>query len=486
MNLKQLLKNFPEILVKGNRDIEVANLCNNSKLATPGSLFIARKGKKFDGNLFIPEAISGGSVAVLTDVYDPFLDVVQLIYPQVEEIEPRLAAEFYGHPSKQLSLIGITGTNGKTTTSFLIYHLLNHSGLKTGVIGTIEWIIGDRHFPSTMATYDVVTNQRLLSEMVEAGCKAVTMEVSSHGLDQGRIREIAFTTAVFTNLTLDHLDYHITLDHYLRSKLKLFEMIDEKATAVINADDPHSSRFSEVTKAKKLKFGIESETADMKGKILRMTEKFVQFEVSFEGKKTVFQVGLIGKFNVYNILGAIAVGLSFGISLDASSEILSKFKGVEGRLQKIENGLGLNIFVDYAHTEDGLKNVLSTLHPLRKSSAKIITVFGCGGDRDKSKRKEMGKVAAQLSDLSYVTTDNPRGEDPQEIVKEILEGFAFHKDKVVVELDRKAAIEKAIAHAKRDDFILIAGKGHEKKQVFSHKTVDFDDVEIAMKAARVK
>ncbi|MBS0629721.1 MAG: UDP-N-acetylmuramoyl-L-alanyl-D-glutamate--2,6-diaminopimelate ligase [Verrucomicrobia bacterium] len=471
MRIKRLIQQIADIEVKGSRETEINGLCSNSKLVAPGNLFIAKKGTKVDGAKFIPEAIAAGAVAILTDFYDPYLGVVQLIHPDVSQIEAKLAAAYYQHPSSSLKMVGITGTNGKTTSSYLIKHLYDQLGMMTGVIGTIEWVIGQCHFPATMTTPDVLTNHKLLREMVSAGCKAAVMEVTSHALSQNRVGEIDFDIALFTNLTQDHLDYHGDMESYRLAKEKLFSGLSKEKWAIFNSDDPTAFQ----TVANVLTYGIEK-PADLMAKDLRLSDKGIEFTACFKGEEAQCKSPLIGKFNVYNLLGAIGVGLCADQSLQQCVEALKSFKGVPGRLERVKNRLGLNILVDFAHTDDALKRVLETLQPLKKG--KIITVFGCGGDRDKQKREKMGRVVCQLSDRAIVTSDNPRSEDPEAIIQQVLKGF--NPDYAVeTEVDRQKAIQKAIGQMGKEDILLIAGKGHEKQQIFAHKVIPFDDVEVA-------
>lgn len=471
MRLKKLIQQITDIEVRGSREIEITGLCANSKFVSPGNLFIAKKGLKHDGAKFIPEAVAAGAAAILTDLYDPFLPVVQLIHPDVAKVEAKLAASYYQYPSSALKMIGVTGTNGKTTSSFLIRHLLDCSGMKTGVIGTIEWVIGESRFPAKLTTPDVITNHKLLKEMVLAQCKAAVMEATSHALSQNRVEEIEFDIALFTNLTQDHLDYHGDMENYRLAKEKLFTGLAADKWAIFNADDP--AQFK--TKARRLTYGIE-QPADLQAKNLKLTDKGIQFTCCFQGKEVECKSELIGRFNVYNLLGAIGVGLCSGLTLEQCGAALKTFKGVAGRLERVKNRLGFPIFVDFAHTEDALKRVLETLQPLKRG--KLITVFGCGGDRDKQKREKMGRVVCTYSDEAIVTSDNPRSEDPDAIADQVLKGFASDYP-VFKEVDRKRAIQRAIDSMSKDDILLIAGKGHEKEQIFAHQVIPFDDVEVA-------
>lgn len=476
MKLKQLIKEIPNLEIKGLKDVEISGLCAHSKFVAPGNLFIAKKGKSYDGTKFILEALDAGAVCVLTDLYDPTLAVTQLIHSDVIYVESLLASFYYGLPSQVLPVIGITGTNGKTTTSYLVKYLLDSLHHLAGLIGTVEWIVGDHHFPSTMTTPDVLTNQKLLKEMIASNCKAAIMEVSSHALDQKRVDPIDFHAAIFTNLTQDHLDYHGTMEQYALCKKRLFDKLLPSKYAIVNQDDPQHAVMIKDCKATIITYGLHP-TADLHALEIQMSQEGTHMKIGYQGKYVPFYWKLIGKHNVYNLLAAIATGLSFSFSIEDMLKVFKNFKKVPGRLEKVENQLGFSIFVDYAHTDDALLNVLLALRELKQG--RIVTVFGCGGNRDRGKRKKMGQVAQSLSDIVVVTSDNPRNEDPQEIIREILEGMP-QKEAVIVELDRKKAIERAIEIARPSDMVLIAGKGHENYQIFSNQKIPFDDREIAL------
>jgi UDP-N-acetylmuramoyl-L-alanyl-D-glutamate--2,6-diaminopimelate ligase len=485
VQLKKLLKNIPVKAIRGSKDIEILGLCSNSKLIAPGDLFIAKKGLTYDGARFIPDAIAAGAVAVLTDLYDPFIsNVVQIIHPDVAFVEAAIAKEFYDHPSDQLFLIGITGTNGKTTTSYLVRHLFERNKEHCGLIGTIEWIVGRHVFPSEKTTPDILQNYKLFHDMVVNGCENCVMEVSSHALDQGRVRSIEFDVAVLTNLTQDHLDYHKTMEEYAKAKAKLFSNLQTNGKkhfskwAVINADSPYFSQMVANCPVNILSYGIE-QSCDLHARKIRLFASGMEFEVVFRGETHHFISSLIGRFNVYNLLAAIGVGLARGFTLKQILYTLSSFKTVPGRLERIPNDRGMNIFVDYAHTDDALSNVLNTLKELK--TGRLITVFGCGGNRDVAKRPKMGAVAESLSDLLIVTSDNPRHEDPNEIIRHILVGLK-HPSQALVIVDREEAIRRAVNMAIPEDIILIAGKGHENYQIFSHQTIEFDDRTVAQAA----
>ncbi len=481
MKLKKLLKEIPYKQFKGSKEIEITGICANSKLVSPGNLFIARKGHSVDGSHYIPEAIAAGAVAILTDIFDPSLkSVAQIIHPDVASLEGLVASVYYQAPSDEMFMVGITGTNGKTTTTFLIKHLLDKLQGPCGLIGTIEYIIGQHRYQATRTTPDVTSNHKMLREMVLQGCRSAVMEVTSHALDQGRVAHIDYDVAIFTNLTLDHLDYHQTMDNYCAAKNKLFRSLAPTAKkkekwAIGNVDSPWHERLLEGCPAKKISYAIAS-PADLVARHVELTPAGTRFELVYKGQSYPCTIPLVGRFNVYNSLAAIAVGLTRGAPVEKILEILSQAPSVPGRLQPVPNPLDLKIYVDFAHSDDALLNVLDCLQELKKG--RLITVFGCGGDRDQSKRPKMARVAEEYSDVAIVTSDNPRSEDPQEIARQVVAGFK-NPARHLVELDRRAAIGRAIEMATPDDIVLIAGKGHESYQIFAHKTVEFDDAKVA-------
>lgn len=477
IKLKKLLKRLKLKPFKGGKEVEITGICANSKLVAPGNLFIAKKGLSHDGAEFIPEAIAAGAVAVLTDLYNPFLpDVVQVIHSDVNMVEALFAKEYYDLADEKLFLVGITGTNGKTTTACLVKHILDKLGSLCGLISSIEWIIGTHHFSTNQTTPDVLTNFKLFNDMALAKCKSCAMEVSSHALDQGRVKEIEFDVAVFTNLDQDHLDYHLSIQKYLQAKLKLFEQLGRTThkgpkTAIINLDSAYAEEIIKNTKVQVLTYGIDSR-ADLYASQIKLTPEGIECFVHYRQEKIKMITSLIGKHNLYNLLAGTGVGLSRGYSLKKIIHVLKSFNQVPGRLEKVANSKGLHIFVDYAHTENALECVLSALREIKKG--KLIVVFGCGGNRDRQKRAKMGNIAEKLADVVIVTTDNPRQEDPQEIVKDILKGCK-NPNAVLTILNRKEAIFSAIERGSSEDIVLIAGKGHETCQVFSQQSVVFDD-----------
>jgi len=481
MKLKQLVKGLKEAVIKGSKEIEISGLSANSKLVGPGYLFVAKRGLKSDGNRFVRDAIQAGATSILSDIYDPSLgSITQIIHPDVVEAEAQLAANFYQNPSLELCMVGITGTSGKTTTSYAIRHIFETLNLQAGLIGTIEYAVGKNSYPAIRTTPDVITNHKLLKEMLKNGAQSCVMEVTSHALVQKRFAHIEYDIAVFTNLSHEHLDYHNTMEEYLKAKRILFENLAAKSEckktafpkmAVVNADSPWTEKLLEGLKLNVLSFGIEKQ-AHIVASDIRFTKEGSTFCVHTNDEKEEFFWPLVGRFNVYNALAAIGVGLTLGLSLEELVPILRNFYSAPGRLERIPNAQGLNIYVDYAHKVDALKNVLSTLRECTKG--RLITLFGCGGDRDREKRPMMARAAEELSDVVIITSDNPRSEDPDAIIAEITSGFQ-HPERHLIEKDRAEAIKRAIELATPEDIVLLAGKGHETKQEFQHKVIDFDD-----------
>lgn len=477
VKLKKLLKNI-DVVVKGSKEIEITGVCEDSKFTKPNDLFIARKGKVFDGTHFIPEAIRGGATCLLTDLYNPFYPkITQIISPDVKKTALKIAKAYYENPQDSLVMIGITGTSGKTTVSYLVKHLLDHIDMQAGVIGTNGYQIKDSVLAASRTTPDNITSLKILKDAVNKNLKSVVMEVSSHGLDQERVDFIPFNAAIFTNITHEHLDYHGSMDEYFNAKKKLFSLLDlshkKNTCAIINADDPKSSDLVENISVKTLTYGIHSK-ADVLAKDLTLTIDGMSFTLCYNGEEEHFSSKLVGEFNVYNLLAAISMGIHYQKSLEELSKIFSSFSLVEGRLQKVLEYKKCHVFVDYAHKVEALKNVLMTLRANAKG--KIITVFGCGGNRDRMKRKLMAKMAETYSDFTIVTDDNSRNEDPKKIISEIVLGFT--KNRHLIVSDRREAIKKALDMASSNDIVLIAGKGHEKVQIYSHKTLPFDDKEV--------
>jgi len=469
MKLKKLITDLPITVASGSKELDVKGLCSHSKYIAPGDLYIAKVAD------YIEEAVSSGASAVLTDLYNPFLskEVVQLITKDIRAMEVVIASRFFEQPQTKLHTIGVTGTNGKTTVSYLIKHLLDEQDDLCGLIGTIEYIIGSFHFEADLTTPDVVTSQKLLGEMVKQKCQSVVLETSSHGLVQGRVSGIEFDAAIFTNLSQDHLDYHKTLEEYAEAKSLLFSQLKEDGIAIINEESPWSSKMLEKCKAPTLSYGFSSD-ADLFAHQVTLYKDHTDFSVTYKGETLPFSWNIVGRFNVLNALAALALALSKGIPFQDLPPRLLTFTQVPGRLERVENIHEINAYIDFAHTPDALHNVLLSLKEICRG--KIFVVFGAGGNRDQDKRPKMGKVVDELANFAFITSDNPRNEDPYTICEQISSGFTSKH--YLVETDRKAAIECAVKMATKDDLILIAGKGHEPYQIFSHQTIPFDDRQV--------
>lgn len=453
VKLQALIKDL-DVTVKGSKETVITGLSIDSRSVAPGNLFIAKKGLALDGADFIGKATLAGAAAILTDLYDPFLSIPQIIHKDPSSLVAAIASRYYGKPSSKLTVIGVTGTKGKTTSSYLIRHLLETANIPCGLAGTVETIVGDVRNPSHLTTHDVIANQKLLKEMVIAGCKAAVLEVSSHGLVQKRVDEIEFDLGVFTNLYPDHLDYHKTMEEYAAAKKILFQ---KAKRGIFNADSPWQM-------GEGLTYGIE------RGEVRAENIEYLPTHTEFTSVGTRFKTPLIGKFNVYNALAAICVGVELKIAPQVIQQALSSFTGVPGRMERVGN-----VFVDFAHTGEALANVLETVKAIAKG--KVIVVFGAGGNRDPQRRVGMAQAADSFADVAIITTDNPRTEDPMQIAKEIALGLK--KLKPLVELDRKKAIEQAIEMAGADDLVVIAGKGHQKEQIYANHTIPFDDLAVA-------
>lgn len=482
MRLKTLLRGLAVTEVRGSKEIDITGLSVNSKVIAPGHLYIALRGDTFDGSEFIPDAIAGGASAVLVDMFNPFLKkgVTQIIVPHTRDLLGVLAAKYYGDPSAKLFLVGITGTNGKTTSSALTRYVFEKAGISTGLMGTISYIIGSYEYAASRTTPDVVTVHKLLRDMVSQSCKAAVMEVSSHGLVQKRVSGVHFDVGVFTNISLEHLDYHKNLASYKKAKELLFYSKGNPQDtghnllkwAIINADESWHPRINKETET--IYYGF-SKKADLRAKMLTQSPEQTEFEVSFQGKTHHVTWPFIGSFNVSNALVSLAVAHTKGIAMSDACKYLSTAPQIPGRLEKVANDRGVHVIVDYAHTDAALEQVLTCLQGVK--SKRLYTLFGCGGERDAEKRPRMAKIAEKLSDKVVITSDNPRMEDPEEILNQIEAGFKGNSYERV--LDRALAIQTILSQAEEGDIVLIAGKGHEKYQIQGHQTVPFDDVAIA-------
>ncbi len=481
VKLKKLISDIEWDDVRGNKEVEIMGISSHSKKVGPGYLFIAKKGAKEDGALYIEEAISNGAVAILTDYVNPFLkEIVQLIHPHPEQIEGLLASRFYDDPARSLFMVGITGTSGKTTTSYLVKHLFEALKMPMGLIGTVEYLVGRLRFQAERTTPDVVTNQKLLREMVKEGCLGAVLEVTSHALAQNRVEGIAFDAAIFTNLHRDHLDYHLTMEEYAETKSRLFSSLGREKWAIVNGDSPWIPVMLKQCTSQVLTYGLSPKNT-LYAHEIELTPEGTSFSVTYGSETGRFFWKKVGRFNIYNCLAALGVCLTKGFPLQLLIEPVSTFPQVTGRLEKVENLKGLHIYVDYAHKPDALENVLTFLREIKKTG-RLITIFGCGGERDRGKRGQMGAIATRYSDFTWITSDNPRSEDPLAICREIEAGV--ESSHYQIEPDRREAIQKAIERAQSDDLILIAGKGHETYQVFLHQTVPFDDRKVAQEVVR--
>jgi UDP-N-acetylmuramoyl-L-alanyl-D-glutamate--2,6-diaminopimelate ligase len=497
MLISQLIQDLPINVVCGQSDLDVTDVCEDSRLAIPGCLFIARPGTQTDGSQFILDAVKAGATAVLCSQVPDHLSE-QLTVLTTENVDTALTAtladRFFDHPSTKLRLIGVTGTNGKTTTAYLIRRLIRRSGVMCGMIGTIEIDDGIDRTTAQLTTPGSVELARLLSKMVDNGCKAAVMEVSSHALDQGRVAAMKFHAAVFTNLTGDHLDYHGTMANYAAAKAKLFTKVDENGWAIVNGDDPYSQEMLANCKAKQLWCRVmeiahiqkpqdaEPAANQCTATILKMSSSRSYARLAGPWGSYELDIPLIGRHNLYNTIQAIAAANTVTPVARKLRPILEQAKGVPGRLELVElddaPGTIPAVLVDYAHTHDALENVLSAIKPL--CQGKLICVFGCGGDRDATKRPKMAKIACDYSDIAIITSDNPRTENPFKIIADIQAGIPSQTtcDVRVIE-GRKAAIEQAIAWADTMDTVLIAGKGHEDYQILGTEKTHFDDREVA-------
>jgi UDP-N-acetylmuramoyl-L-alanyl-D-glutamate--2,6-diaminopimelate ligase len=439
-------------------------------------IFVAIKGNRSDGNKFVDEAISRGARIVITENTKQVIrNPKEACFIKVKDSRKavaELAARFYGNPSKEIKVIGVTGTNGKTTVTYLIEAIARLAGFEPAVVGTINYRFKNTAVPSSNTTPGPVQLQSMLARMRDAGVDCCAIEVSSHALDQDRVMGIDFSYAIFTNITQDHLDYHKTLGSYFKAKSKLFSKLGKDACAIINADDKCAKNLIRLTRSRILTYGIDS-LADVMASQIHFGVSGTTFEVSHPKGVTLIKSGLIGRHNVYNILSAFAWAIREGIEIGIVREAIEKFGLVPGRLEKVAVDSGYSVFVDYAHTEDALKNIIQSLREICEK--RIIVVFGCGGDRDKTKRPKMGRVVSELSDYAIITSDNPRSEDPDKIIEDIKKGIK--KDNFCVIAERMEAIKKSLSIAGKGDIVLVAGKGHEDYQILKDRQLHFDDRE---------
>ena len=474
--------------VIGDANLFVTDIVQDSRQATKGALFVCVEGEHVDGHKFIPDVKAKGAAAIITErEMKPQEGLAVLQVPKLDEALQIIVPYFFDIPSQRLRMIGITGTNGKTTTSFLLRSILRRAGHKVGLIGTIQTLIEEEQLPSQNTTPNIVDLQRLLARMVEEGIEYVVMEVSSHALAQNRVAGCEFDTAVFTNFTQDHLDYHKTMENYLEAKAKLFDSlggpgIKPDKTAVVNLDDEKAQYILERSKCDHITYALGDESADIRAVDIKLGPLGSTFTIQGGFGRIPVRTHIAGLFNIYNVLSATSAAAAEKVPYQVIGEAVSEFRGVPGRFETVDAGQLFNVVVDYAHTPDGLENILHTARDITEN--RIITVFGCGGDRDRTKRPIMGRIVAQLSDIVITTSDNPRTEDPEAILAEIEAGVAEVIGKKTHEkvTDRREAIYLAISLAQAGDTVIIAGKGHEDYQIIGTEKIHFDDREVAREA----
>jgi UDP-N-acetylmuramoyl-L-alanyl-D-glutamate--2,6-diaminopimelate ligase len=484
MQLKTLVAAISPRQIIGPLDRVVESVAYDSRRVQRDGLFVALRGEKSDGHQFIEQAIEKGASVIVTEHEVEHAHATCVVVENTRQALADLGAAFYDRPARRLKLAAVTGTNGKTTTTFLLKHIFEKAGLRCGLIGTVRYEIGERVLPAVRTTPESLDVQELLAQMVNAGCKAAAMEVSSHAIAQDRVRGLEWDVAVFTNLTQDHLDFHGTMENYFEAKTKLFTGLAEqqaktKAPAIVNIDDRYGAQLAD--RLQKLTpvitYGM-SPRADFRASNYHAEFAGTSYQLDARGKSYLVRVPLIGRFNVANSMAALAAASSIGLSLRDAILSLSRSPQVPGRLEAVPAKRQFQVFVDYAHSDDALLNVLKTLREL--SPRRLILVFGCGGDRDKQKRPLMGRVADQNADFSIITSDNPRKEDPDAIIADAEKGFRSGNYEKIP--DRAKAIARAIELAQPRDIVLIAGKGHEAYQEFSDHTIPFDDIQVARQA----
>ena len=485
----QHLAEITQAKVTGDTEALVTDITHDSRRATGGSLFAAVRGALFDAHKFVPQVMSQGAVGVISELPAP--DNFAGSWLQVENIRRAMAlaaAEVQHHPSRELQLVGITGTNGKTTTAYLIASIPEEAGEPVAMTGTVEYRLGKRHMKADRTTPEAPDMQRLLRQAVEIGCRTAVMECSSQAMDFHRCDELEYAVAVFSNLTRDHLDYHKTMENYWYAKQRLFDgrLGSRPKTSVINVDDPYGIELANKLEREGLKvvrYAVEAD-ADVTAREAEFSLNGMYFKLTTPDGKRDFHSPLVGPPHIYNTLAAVASGLALGYSLAVVASALEKCTGAPGRFERVTHAGDFSVVVDYAHSDDALLNVLKTARQVVRG--KIITVFGCGGDRDRSKRAPMGEAAGSLSDVVILTSDNPRTEDPQQILCDAEEGIQKTGKPYRKIADRTEAINQAIAEAGSGDLVLIAGKGHEDYQIIGRETFHFDDKEVARAALAQK
>lgn len=481
MNFQELISYCKPISVSGSEPETIGKLRQDSREIEPGDIFIAVKGTKSDGHNFIDEAIEHGAAVIISQKeldLDENVAVIQV--KKTRKLLGKLAQRMEANPADKLTIIGVTGTNGKTTVATLVWQILSKLNYRASLLGTIEKRVLQEKSPSRLTTADPIELAEAMREMVEAGSEYLVMEVSSHALDQRRTKGISFKVAVFTNLSHDHLDYHETMNEYASAKKKLFNSLDSKSWAITNADDDRGEWIVNSTPAKVLSFSF-GDKGLLQAKILRSDATGMTISLD----ETEIETPLVGRFNAYNVVEALLTCTALGIDGRNAAGILKHCHGAPGRMERVNEDLAIEnepiVFVDYAHTPNALENVLSTLRELKTRHQKLVCVFGCGGDRDKSKRPKMANIAESFANQVIVTSDNPRSEDPDTIIDDIMEGFK-HPDKITRIIQRKNAIKEAVLSSKAGSIVLVAGKGHETYQEINSERIHFDDREIVREA----
>ncbi len=482
MRLSELVAVLGEQLLEidpPGADREIVGLDYDSRRIEPGYLFFAITGYQQDGRKYIPQALEKGAVAVVSQHPEALKEAVRVRVKNIRRAMALMSSAFYGHPAQRLTAAAITGTAGKTTTSYLLRSILRAAGQRVGLIGTIRYLIEDRSSPAPNTTPESLDLQRLLAEMVQAGLGAVVMEASSHGIELERVAGIPLAAAVFTNFSQDHLDFHGDMENYFRAKRKLFEELPPESWAVVNGDDERSQQILAATRARHLTFGLKRRD-EVQGRILFSDISGSQIVIRYQGQEQPVKLNLPGRHNVYNGLAAAAAAISLGVDLRTVARGLEQVASVDGRMERIDMGQDFTVLVDYAHTPEELERLLAAVRSL--SPKRIIAVFGCGGDRDRSKRSLMGRAVARQAEMVIVTSDNPRTEDPEAIIEDILPGLEGAEYLVIV--DRRQAIREAMALAQPGDAVVIAGKGHEDYQIIGTTKIHFDDREEAREAIK--
>jgi len=483
MKLGELLRGVPAIAVGAEPALEITSLAYDSRRAEPGTLFFAIHGEQADGHDFIASALERGAVAIASEHPAPVELAARWIQvPTIRRALSEAARAFFGRPDSQLQLIGITGTNGKTTTAFLLESVLRAAGIPAGLFGTIEYRLGEKVLPAVNTTPESLDLIIYFAELVRAGAKAVVMEASSHALAQERLWGFYFSAAVFTNLTRDHLDYHKDFEHYFAAKRRLFDGlgVPPPELAVINTNDSWGAKLLDVPNRRRITYGLNSEAQVRVKQFTQDSSGLRATLVTPEGKLDI-QSSLVGRANLANILAAVATGIGLGLPLEKIQQGIANLRAVAGRFERIDEGQPFLVVVDYAHTDDALRNVLNTARELTRD--RLIVVFGCGGDRDRSKRPLMGE-AGSLADFVVLTSDNPRSEDPIAIMNDALVGLQKTGKPYIAEADREEAIRKALTEARKGDAVVLAGKGHETYQILGDRTIPFDDREVARRILR--